>query len=88
MDHRRDRVIVYTTNPCGYCLRAKTLLEARGVAYREVLLPRTAEGRARLAEVAPRARTFPVIVVDGRVLGGYAHLVDWDRSGRLAEVAA
>lgn len=84
----RSRVIVYTTEPCGFCRRAKTLLEARGVPYREVLLPRTIEGRSRLAEVSPYARSFPVIVIDGRVIGGYADLVDWDRSGRLAELAA
>lgn len=88
MADRRSGVIVYTTDPCGYCLRAKTLLESRGVPYREVFLPRTTEGRARLAEVDPHARTFPVIVVDGQVVGGYADLVDWDRTGRLAQLVA
>ncbi|MGH7564672.1 MAG: glutaredoxin family protein [Gemmatimonadota bacterium] len=83
-----SRVVVYTTAPCGYCVRARTLLEARGVPYREVFLPRSPEGRARLADVDPHARTFPVIVVDGQVIGGYADLVDWDRMGRLAELAA
>lgn len=77
-------VVLYTTVPCGYCHRAKALLETRGVSFREVRLPRTAEGRARLAEVAPDARTFPVIVIDGVPIGGYADLVEWDRAGRLA----
>ena len=43
-------MVLYTTDPCGYCHRAKALLEARGILFREVRLPRTAEGRARLAE--------------------------------------
>jgi glutaredoxin 3 len=84
MAEERRSVVLYTTDPCGYCRRAKALLEARGIAFREVRLPRTAEGRARLADVAPAARTFPVVVIDGVAIGGYADLVDWDRAGRLA----
>lgn len=82
------RVVVYTTDFCGFCERAKTLLEARGVPFREERVPRTAEGRIRLSEVDPTARTFPLIVVDGEPIGGYADLVDLDRAGGLEEVAA
>lgn len=82
----RPRVVVYTTEWCGYCDRAKSLLEARGVAYREERVPRTLEGRRRLAELAPNARTFPQIVVDGDVIGGYAALLALDRRGALAEL--
>ena len=88
MGEGRRSVVLYTTDPCGYCHRAKALLKARGVAFREVRLPRTAEGRARLAEVAPDARTFPVVVIDDVPIGGYADLVEWDRAGRLAVGAA
>ena len=84
MAEGRPSVVLYTTDPCGYCQRAKALLEARGIPFREVRLPRTAEGRARLAEVAPLARTFPIIVINGVPIGGYADLVDWDRAGRPA----
>lgn len=84
MAEERKGVVLYTTDPCGYCNRAKALLEARGIPFREVRLPRTAEGRARLGEVAPDARTFPVVVIDGVPIGGYADLVDWDQAGRPA----
>lgn len=77
------RVVVYTTDWCGYCKRAKGLLESRGIEYEEIYVPRTREGRARLAEVAPRARTFPQIVIDGEPIGGYRELVDLSRAGRL-----
>lgn len=76
-------VVVYTTDWCGYCERAKGLLEARGIAYREVYVPRSPEGRARLAEVSPTARTFPQIVVEGEPIGGYRELVAVLRSGEL-----
>lgn len=82
-----DRVVVYTTDYCGYCDRAKSLLSARGVRYREVWLPRTPEGRERLAEAAPAARSFPQILIDGEVVGGYRELVERDREGVLARLA-
>ena len=81
-----DRVVVYTTDFCGWCDRAKSLLAARGVRFHEVWLPRTPEGRERLAEAAPLARSFPQILIDGEVVGGYRELVERDREGALAEL--
>jgi len=72
-------VVVYTTDFCGWCTRAKEFLERRGMAYREEWLPRTPEGFARLASVVPGARTFPQIVIDGEPVGGYQDLVEFDR---------
>jgi glutaredoxin 3 len=82
-----DRVVVYTTDYCGFCDRAKSLLAARGVRFREVWLPRTPEGRERLAEAAPSARSFPQILIDGQVVGGHRELVERDREGALARLA-
>ena len=82
-----DRVVVYTTDYCGYCDRAKSLLSARGVRFREVWLPRTPEGRERLAEAAPSARSFPQILIDGELVGGYRELVQRDREGTLTRLA-
>ncbi|HEY7472701.1 MAG TPA: glutaredoxin domain-containing protein [Gemmatimonadota bacterium] len=81
-----DRVVVYTTDFCGWCDRAKSLLAARGIPYREVWLPRTPEGRERLAEAAPAARSFPQILIDGELVGGYRELVERDREGALSRL--
>lgn len=83
---REPRIVVYTTEHCGYCERAKALLEARGVPYREERVPRTRAGRARLAEIDPTARSFPQIVIDDEAIGGYADLVALDRRGELEEL--
>lgn len=82
------RVIVYTTDYCGWCERAKGLLAARGVDFREERIPRTSEGRERLEAAVPGARTFPQIVIGGRPIGGYRELVDLDRAGELERGAA
>ena len=78
------RVVVFTTNPCGWCARAKELLDRRGIAYVEEWIPRTEEGFARLAGRVPGARSFPQIVIDGRAIGGYQDLLELDRAGKLA----
>ena len=55
-------VYLYTTEPCGFCRQAKTLLQARGVDYREVNLAKDPVGRAELVALTGQM-TFPQIVV-------------------------
>ena len=75
-------VTVYTTFACSFCTRVKNLLDARGVAYREVDLGRDPEGRAELAR-RTGMMSFPQVVIDGQLLGGYQETAAADRSGRL-----
>ena len=46
-----SRVVVYSTRWCGYCVRAKALLDSRGIEYEEVLLDDDPSFRARLHEL-------------------------------------
>lgn len=78
-------ITVYTTDPCSFCTRAKTLLEQRGLPYDEVNLAKDPSGRARLVELTGMM-SFPQVVVEGDVVGGFMELVQADRSGRLAEL--
>lgn len=75
-------VQLYTTDWCGLCVRAKALLEARGVGYEEIRLGGRAF-RERLVELGGQG-TVPLVVIDGEPLGGYRELVELDRSGLLA----
>jgi glutaredoxin 3 len=83
-------VVVYSTVWCGYCVRAKALLESRGIPYQEVLIDEDEQGRldfrSRLAELTG-GRTVPQVVVDGEVWGGYDMLVVRERSGELKDLA-
>jgi glutaredoxin 3 len=80
-------VIVYTTEPCGFCRQAKALLEARGVTYAEVNLAKDPVGRANLVALTGQM-TFPQIVVGRRSIGGFRELLEADRSGALEELLA
>jgi glutaredoxin 3 len=82
-----ERVLVYTTEPCGFCRTAKTLLEARGIPYTEVNLARDPEGRAELVE-RTGMMTFPQIVIDGKPIGGFQELMKADGLGLLKPLQA
>ena len=75
-------VRIYTTRWCGYCVRAKALLDSRGVEYEEVSLDDDAAFRRKLMDLTG-AWTVPQILVDGRPIGGYTELWRLDREGRL-----
>jgi glutaredoxin 3 len=81
------QVTVYTTEPCSYCARVKGLLEARGVQFSEVNLSKDPEGRVQLASETGMM-TFPQVVVDGHLLGGFNEVQAAAESGRLDELLA
>jgi glutaredoxin 3 len=76
------RVRVYSTRWCGYCVRAKTLLESRGIEYDEISLDDDPGFRQKLFDLTG-GWTVPQILIDGRPIGGYTELWRLDREGRL-----
>jgi glutaredoxin 3 len=78
------RVRVYSTRWCGYCVRAKTLLESRGIEYEEISLDDDPAFRQKLFDLTG-GWTVPQIVIDGRPIGGYTELWRLDRDGRLGD---
>jgi len=75
---------MYTTTWCGYCVRAKTLLDARGIEYEEINLDDDPRFRQKLLDLTG-GWTVPQILIDGKPIGGYTELWRLDKSGRLAE---
>jgi glutaredoxin 3 len=78
------KVVVYSTRWCGYCVRAKALLDARGIPYEEVLLDDDPAFRRRLMDLTGNW-TVPQILADDEPIGGYTELWRLDREGRLEE---
>ena len=81
------RIEMYTTRWCGYCVRAKTLLESRGLPFEEISLDDDPGFRRRLVELTG-GWTVPQILIDGRPIGGYTELWRLDRAGTLDELLA
>jgi glutaredoxin 3 len=80
-------VTLYTTEPCGFCRQAKSLLESRRVSYKEVNLAKDPVGRAKLVAVTGQM-TFPQILVGKRSIGGFRELLEADRAGLLTDLLA
>ena len=81
-----NRVTIYTTEPCGFCRVAKSLLDKRNVPYHEVNLAKNPSGRMELVRMTGMM-TFPQVVIDETPIGGYQELVQVDRAGGLAALA-
>lgn len=64
-------ITVYTTDCCSFCERVKGLLQARGLQFAEINLSRDPEGRVELVRKTGMT-SFPQVLVDGRLIGGYA----------------
>ena len=79
---------IYTTRWCGYCVRAKALLDGKGIAYEEITLDDDPAFRRNLQE-RTGGWTVPQILIDGTPIGGYTELWRLDKSGQLdARLAA
>jgi glutaredoxin 3 len=76
------RVLLYTSDYCGYCSAAKRFLAERGVAYEEVDLSGDDDGRQALHERTGRT-TVPQIFVGDTHVGGFTDMVALDRAGGL-----
>jgi glutaredoxin 3 len=86
-DSGKPEIVLYTTEPCARCIKAKALLSGHGLAYQEVNLAKDPIGRRALGERTGHL-TFPQIVIDGRTLGGFVELEEAAKSGELAALAA
>ncbi len=82
-----SEVTVYSTDPCAYCARAKALLQARGIEFTEINLARDPDGRVELAQ-RTGMMTFPQVIIDGQLLGGFNEVQAAAESGRLDELLA
>ena len=79
------KITVYSTDPCSFCDRAKDLLKLRELDFEEINLAKDSVGRSQLAERTGMI-SFPQIVIDGEVIGGFRELVQADMSGRLKQL--
>ena len=73
---------MYTTRWCGYCLRAKALLDSKGLSYEEIEVDDEPDFRHKLLALTG-GFTVPQIVIDGQPIGGYVELATLARNGEL-----
>jgi glutaredoxin 3 len=77
------KVEIYTKMFCGYCHRAKRLLDSKGVDYVEYDITMNGAKRDEMVTRAPGARTVPQIFIDDKSIGGSDDLAALERQGKL-----
>lgn len=80
------RVEIYSSLLCGYCYRAKKLLESKGVAYEEIDLMLHPARRAEMTARSGGRTSVPQIFVDGRYLGNCDDLYALEAAGKLTSL--
>jgi glutaredoxin 3 len=79
-------VTVYTLEHCSFCVRAKNLLAANEIAFREIRV--ADDDRCTKDELEERSglKTFPQIFFGNTVIGGFSHLQELDREHGIKQV--
>ncbi len=78
-------IIIYTKDPCPYCVRAINLLNEKKLAFKEIDLTDNFDEIERIKEKTGW-RTVPIILINGRLIGGYDDLKALDDEGKLDEL--
>lgn len=74
---------IYTQPWCPYCVRAKALLDKKGVAYREIDAPGGSAARAEAAQRSGGRSSVPQIFIGGQHIGGCDDIMALERAGKL-----
>ena len=76
------KVVIYTKDPCPYCVRAINFLNAKGVPFEEVDLTGKDDEIARIKKETGWA-TVPIILINGKLVGGYTDIKALEDEGKL-----
>lgn len=82
------KVEIYTKTFCGFCIRAKRLLDMKKVAYEEYAVDFGGAKRAEMVERSGGRMTVPQVFVNGRHVGGCDELMALEQQGKLDELLA
>lgn len=83
-----QRVEIYTTRSCPYCIAAKALLNRKGVKYEEIDVGADPTLRATMTARAKGGRSVPQIFIGGTHVGGCDDIHALDHLGKLDKLLA
>lgn len=80
------RIEIYSWHTCPYCVRAKMLLDHKGVSYTEYFVEHDADATRKMITRAQGRRSVPQIFINDRAIGGYQELAALHQGGTLDEL--
>ena len=81
------QVVMYSSSLCGFCFRAKRLLDSKGIAYKEISVDGRGDIRQQMMQLTG-GRTVPQIIINGNAIGGCDELHLLDRQQQLDALLA
>ncbi len=81
-------IIIYSKDYCPYCVKAKTLLKRKGIAFREIDVTRDPALQQEMVTKSGGRKTVPQILINGQAIGGCDDLYALDASGKLNSLLA
>ncbi len=76
-------ITIYTSQFCGYCTRAKMLLERKGAPYKEIRIDREPEERQKMVQLTGGRTSVPQIFIGDEHIGGSDDLYALEAQGNL-----
>ncbi len=76
------KVVVYSKTICPYCVRAKSLLDRKGVTYEEIMVDQDPQLFNDLKKRSGML-TVPQIFINDKLVGGYTELAELESKGEL-----
>ena len=76
------KVVVYSKGYCPFCVRAKNLLDGKGVAFEEIMVDEDPELFNELKKKSGML-TVPQIFIDDKLVGGFTELAELESKGEL-----
>jgi glutaredoxin 3 len=73
---------MYSSGYCGFCFRAKRLLDSKGIAYQEISVDGHNDLRQQMMQISG-GRTVPQIIINDKAIGGCDELYALERQGQL-----
>ena len=77
------KVVMYTGNPCPYCVYARALLDSKKIPYEEINVWEDESKREEMLKKTNGAKTIPQIFIGEKHIGGYVELRALDKDGKL-----
>ncbi|NJN57092.1 MAG: glutaredoxin 3 [Leptolyngbyaceae cyanobacterium SL_5_9] len=81
-------VEIYTWSTCPFCIRAKALLNKKGVEFTEYSIDGDEDAREVMAERANGRRSLPQIFINDQHIGGCDDLYALNSRGKLDDLLA
>jgi glutaredoxin 3 len=81
-------IVMYSSGWCPYCQRARTLLERKGLVFREIKVDENPADREAMLARSRGRRTVPQIFIGDHHVGGFDELYALEKAGKLDELTA